>query len=159
MNARELFRHTSVFDKSRGAVLNLADVIASAGRNAAGFRGDDTDYITPAGEARVLEITVSPVYAANAELLGSACLIDDDTQIAHLRRDQKLHGEISAEMALSLRNSVALISEYARNLAGNRDTAKSEQIANDIGCEAEHLQRTIGGFLLSAPGKAVSGVS
>jgi PAS domain-containing protein len=159
MNARELFRHTSVFDKSRGAVLNLADVIASAGRNAAGFRGDDTDYTTPAGEARVLEITVSPVYAANAELLGSACLIDDDTQIAHLRRDQKLHGEISAEMALSLRNSVALISEYARNLAGNRDTAKSEQIANDIGCEAEHLQRTIGGFLLSAPGKAVSGVS
>lgn len=159
MNASDLFRETTVFDKSHGAVLNLGDVIRSAGRNAAGFHGEDTDYKTPAGESRVLEITVSPVYAANAELLGSACLINDDTQIAQMQRDQRLHGEMSAEMALELRSSVALISEYARRLGGLHDGSKSEQVANDISSEAEHLQRTIGGFLSGARTKTASGAS
>jgi signal transduction histidine kinase len=105
----------------------------------------------------VLEVTVSPVYAANAELLGSACLINDDTQITQMRRDRKLHGEMSAEMALELRSSVALISEYARSLANDRDLVRSEQVANDISSEAEHLQRTIGGFLAGSRGAAASG--
>ncbi len=154
MNAHEVFRETTVLDKSRRAVLNLADLVASTARNASGFHGDDTDYTTPAGEARVLEITVSPVYAANAELLGAACLINDHTQIAHMQRDQKLHGEMSAEMALELRSSVGLISDYAKNLAAARDVSKTQQLARDIGSEAEHLQRTIGGFLAGATAKA-----
>ena len=146
MSAKELFRETHV-QVSRRSLVKLSDALASTLKDAVGFREEEADYLTPTGEARVLDITVSPVYAANGELLGAACLLSDRTDIARMRREQVMHGEISAEMALQLRNSVSLISEYAETMAASGDGRQTQQLAKDIRSEAEHLQQTIGGFL------------
>jgi PAS domain-containing protein len=146
MSAKELFRETHV-QISRRSLVKLSEALASTLKEAVGFREEEADYLTPAGEARVLDVTVSPVYAANGELLGAACLFNDRTDISRMRREQVMHGEISAEMALQLRNSVSLISEYAETMAASGDARQTQQLAKDIRSEAEHLQLTIGGFL------------
>jgi hypothetical protein len=112
----------------------------------------EADYVTPAGEQRIFEITISPVYTPSGETLGAACLIADKTEFALIQRLHELRGEMSAEMALALRNSVATISSYAQQLAVSRDPTMVRQLAVDIVSEAADLDHTIGGFL--AGGKA-----
>lgn len=156
MSAKELFRETHV-QVSRRSLVKLSDALASTLKEAVGFHEEEADYLTPTGEARVLDVTVSPVYAADGVLLGAACLLNDRTDLARMRREQVMHGEISNEMALQLRNSVSLISEYAETMAGIADARQSQQLAKDIRSEAEHLQQTIGGFLTGRKTFAASG--
>ncbi|HZR55893.1 MAG TPA: PAS domain-containing protein [Terriglobales bacterium] len=104
-------------------------------------------YVTPAGEQRFLEVTMTPVHAPDRNILGAACLINDKTEMALIRRHQELRGEISAEMALELRQSLNNISSYAKQLADGQNQALAKQIAADIASEASHLDHTIGGFL------------
>ena len=117
----------------------------------------ESDYLTPAGEQRILEITVSPVYNPSGETLGAACLITDKTEFALIQRLQELRGEMSGEMALALRNSVATISSYAQQLAVSRDPALVRQLAVDIVSEAADLDHTIGGFLTGARAAKAAG--
>ncbi|MBV9481541.1 MAG: PAS domain-containing protein [Acidobacteria bacterium] len=156
MNAQELFRNTALSTASSGVSIKVADAVASSVKDASRFRDEETAYLTPNNQQRVLDITVSPVYAGNGELLGAACLVDDRTDVARMRQERQLQGEISAEMALQLRNSIALISEYARSMTRSRDPGQCERLANDIRAEAEHIERTIGGFLAGADHSPVS---
>jgi signal transduction histidine kinase len=110
-------------------------------------RDAKAEYKTPAGTKRVIAITVSPVPAVDGSLLGVACLINDLSELEGIRRQQELQGEISAEMALQLRTSLATISGYAQQLANNRDAELAKQLASDIAHEAAQLDRSIGGFL------------
>jgi len=105
------------------------------------------EYRTPSGEERALEITLTPIPAADGEILGTACLINDQTPLAQIRKQMELRGEMSAEMALELRNSLTTISGYAQQLAASRDAELARQLASDIAAESAHLDRTIGGFL------------
>ena len=105
------------------------------------------EYETPAGKRRFIDVTISPVQATDGELLGVACLINDLSALQQIRRQQQLHGEISAEMALQLRTSLATISGYAQQLAKSRDPETAMQLAGDIAHEAAQLDRSIGGFL------------
>ena len=127
-----------------------AGAIRATLRDRIAVRRLQVEYMTPAMEQRVLEITVSPVPDADGSLLGAACLVTDVTTIAQIRRNQDLHGEISAEMALTLRGSLLTISGYAHQLAQNPDSKMSQQLAADIAAEATQLNRTIGGFLAEA---------
>ena len=74
-------------------------------------------------------------------MLGVACLINDFSELEGIRRQQELHGEISAEMALQLRTSLTTIAGYAQQLADNRDPELAKQLATDIAYEAAHLDR------------------
>ena len=85
-----------------------------------------------------------------ALLSGRCLLINDRTEVTEIRRQQELRGEMSAEMALGLRNSLTTIAGYAQQLAASRDPELARQLAADIAAEAAHLDRTIGGFLASA---------
>jgi len=116
----------------------------------------ETEYLTPAGERRVIEVVASRIPAADGLALGVACLINDQTAIAEIRRQIELRGEISAEMALALRNSLITISGYAQQLAKNGDPDLAKQLAEDIATEARHLDRTIGGFLVGKNGKTAA---
>jgi hypothetical protein len=120
-------------------------------------RSVESDYLTPAGEQRILEITVSPVNTPTGETLGAACLITDKTEFALIQRLQELRGEMSGEMALALRNSVATISSYAQQLAVSRDPVQVRQLAVDIVAEAADLDHTIGGFLTGARAAKAAG--
>jgi PAS domain-containing protein len=151
MSVAELFRDARL-SLPPGSQETLAAAVQASLRTQGSSRRVDADYITPAGEQRVLEITVSPVYAPTGETLGAACLITDKTEFALIQRLQDLRGEMSAEMALALRNSVATISSYAQQLAVSGDPTLVRQLAVDIVSEAADLDHTIGGFL--AGGKA-----
>ena len=107
------------------------------------------EYTSPAGESRVLDITLTAVRAPDGNVLGTACLINDQTEVARIRRQQELRGEMSSEMALVLHNSLNAISGYARqlNLDNNNDPQSAGKVAGDILEEAAHLESTIGGFL------------
>jgi PAS domain-containing protein len=110
-------------------------------------RQAQAEYETPAGNRRFIDVTISPVQSTDGELLGVACLISDLSAAEQIRRQQELHGEISAEMALQLRTSLATISGYAQQLANSRDPELARQLAGDIAHEAAQLDRSIGGFL------------
>jgi len=125
----------------------LADEVDVVLHGGSKRRQVEAEYETPGGEHRFLAVTVSPVPAANGDLLGAACLINDLSELESIRRQQERHGEISAEMALQLRSSLTTIAGYAQQLANNRDPELAGQLAADIAEEALRLDRTIGGFL------------
>jgi len=152
MNADEIFRaatlHTSAVQENNSRT--LAEAVRSTLRDRLPLCQIESEYVTPGGEERVLDVTVSPVTAADGSSLGAACLISDQTQIAELQRQQDARGEVSAEMALELRNSLTTITGYAQQLAQNCDPDVARQLTADIIEESVRLDRTIGGFLASA---------
>jgi len=120
------------------------------------------EYCTPSGSTRFLAVTVSPVLATDGNMLGAACLVNDLSALESMRRQQQLRGELSAEMALQLRASLAMISGFAQQLSNSRDAELSRQLAADIAEQAAHLDRSLGSFLMERPasqGVAAGGTS
>jgi len=150
LSFKEIFREARFSTAWSGET--LAHAVQSSLRTASASRTAEADYVTPGGEQRILEFTISPVFTPSGETLGSACLFTDKTEFASIQRQQELRGEMSGEMALALRNSLATISSYAQQLAVSRDLTSVRQLAVDIVSEAADLDRRIGGFL--AGGKA-----
>jgi signal transduction histidine kinase len=74
-------------------------------------------------------------------------LIADQTELARVRQQQAMRGEMSAEMALELRNSLATIADCANRLSAAPDEQSLQRLASDIAAETAHLNHTIGGFL------------
>jgi PAS domain S-box-containing protein len=140
----DIFREAA---PSGNAGITLAQAIQNHLQEKGASQRLEVAYMTPSGEARVLEVAVTSVQSAAGEPLGAACLIHDQTELARIRRIQTLQGEISAEMALQLRSSLSTISDCARRLAALDDPQAIQQLASDIASEAAHLNHTIGGFL------------
>ncbi len=100
-------------------------------REATPFQRVEADYVTPAGEKRVLGVGASAVRARNGDILGVSCLIADLTHITELSRQMRLQenlaslGEMSAGIAHEFKNSLATISGYAQMLA--KESGESNQ--------------------------------
>jgi nitrogen fixation/metabolism regulation signal transduction histidine kinase len=146
MSVGDIFRDAAAIPKFE-TTPSAAIILEQSLRENSPFRQLDVRYTTPSGEDRVLNITATSIKAASGDLLGAACLINDQTEIAEIRRQQELRGEISGEMALELRNSLTTIADCARRLAESNREDADKQLAADIASEAEHLQKNIGGFL------------
>jgi len=163
MSVSEIFRDARLSSRlSLGSQETLAAAVQASlrepGLRTPGLsRSVGADYITPAGDQRILEITISPVPTPSGETLGAACLITDKTEFATIQRLQELRGEMSAEMALALRNSLATISSYAQQVAVSSDPTLVRQLAVDIVSEAADLDHTIGGFLAGAKAAKAAG--
>lgn len=155
MDAEEIFRNAT---PDMGAQ-NLAASVKTTLMDGTPLRKTETEYMTPAGERRVIEVTASRVPAPDGSTLGTACLINDQTALADIRRQIALRGELSAEMALALRTSLVTISGYAQQLAKNRDPDLAQQLAADIAAEAKHLDHSIGGFLAEKQGRSATASS
>ena len=164
MGADDIFRgalvnsgHSMLTGDSDGSISNgsepvcLADEIRSVLQEHSKRRQVEAEYETPAGEKRSIAVTISAIPSPDQSLLGVACLINDLSELERIRRHQELQGEISAEMALQLRTSLATISGYAQQLANSRDPEMTMQLASDIAHEASQLNRSIGGFLTAQP--------
>lgn len=151
MSAADIFRGAGDGSATVGSggdgMAPIAGEVHSVLREGSARRQVEADYITPGGDKRRIAVTVSPVPGADGALLGAACLINDLSEFERIRRQQELHGEISAEMALALRTSLTTISGYAQQLASNRDPELAQQLAGDIAEEAKRLEHSIGGFL------------
>jgi PAS domain-containing protein len=156
MSADDIFRNAMVSSPNSPAFYSdglaelpgrLAEEVHAVLREGSKRRQLEADYATPAGQEIHIAVTVSAVPAVDGSLLGAACLISDRSEFEQIRRQQELHGEISAEMALQLRTSLTTIAGYAQQLARNRDPDLAPQLAADIAGEAASLDRRIGGFL------------
>jgi nitrogen fixation/metabolism regulation signal transduction histidine kinase len=156
MRAAELFRDASIRPRDGAAYpgVTVADALAPALSGEAMVRSLELSYMTPAAEPRVFEMTAAPVLTPEAAHMGAAVVISDRTEFSRLRHEQEKHHEVSAEMALSLRNSLTTISGYAQQLAQSRDAELARQLADDIATEASRLDRTIGSFLAGAKSAA-----
>jgi signal transduction histidine kinase len=153
MRASELFRTASLCGDTR---VTVEEAIAPAVHGESVVRGLLLDYTSPEGAHRVLELTVSPVLAEDASLMGTTFVLTDRTELAQIRQDQETRREVSAEMALGLRTSLTTISGYAQQLARSRDAEFARQLADDIAREAAQLDRTIGSFLAGAKAATTS---
>jgi nitrogen-specific signal transduction histidine kinase len=152
MSVADIFRGAAVCTpdpSSSDAPGRLTEEVNAVLREGSQCRQIEADYTTPTGQTRRIAVTVSPVPAVDGSLLGAACLISDRSEFERIRHQQQLHGEISAEMALELRTSLATISGYAQQLARSRDPEMAPELAADIAAEAARLDRHIGGFLVS----------
>jgi PAS domain-containing protein len=156
MSAEDIFRTAAVRSADSFAVYadgmgntlgRLSEEVNAVLREGSKCRQLEADYATPAGRKVRIAVTISRVPAVDGSLLGAACLISDRSEFERIRHQQQLHGEISAEMALELRTSLATIAGYAQQLARNRDPELASQLAADIASEASRLDRHIGGFL------------
>ena len=156
MSVEDIFRDAEICSTGASTVTaagagdtpgSLSEEINAVLREGSKCRQLEADYATPAGRTIRIAVTVSPVPAVDGGLLGAACLISDRSEFERIRHQQELHGEISAEMALELRTSLATIAGYAQQLARNRDPEMAPQLAADIASEASRLDRHIGGFL------------
>jgi two-component system, NtrC family, sensor histidine kinase PilS len=149
MSAEEIFRNALVCSSvsDAGTPTPLAEEVNTVLREDSKPRQVEADYTSPSGEKLRMAVTISPVPAIDGGLLGVACLISDRSEFERLRHEEELHSEVSAEMALELRTSLATISGYAQQLAKNRDPELARQLAEDIAGEAARLDRHIGGFL------------
>jgi len=157
MNADQVFRGASLVEPRQNGPASLGEAIQGALRERTSLKRAEVYYVTPAGAPRAIEVTISGVKASEGGVLGVACLFEDQSEAASLRRQMELRGELSAEMALSLRNSLVTISGYAQQLARNRDPELAQQLASDIANEASQLDRTIGGFLAGSRSAQAAG--
>jgi len=154
MRAGELFRTATL--RESGGASNVEEAVAAAVRGESVVRGLVLDYVDPGGIRRVLDLTVSPVLAEDASLMGTTFVLTDRTEISRIRHDQEMREEVSAEMALGLRSSLTTIAGYAQQLAHSRDAGLARQLADDIAKEAAQLDRTIGSFLAGAKAATTS---
>jgi PAS domain-containing protein len=151
MNAAELFRFATIRPESNGAAgTSIEEALAPALAGQSAVRGLVIEYANPEGGSRVLDLSASPVLAEDARLLGITFLINDKTEIERIRQEGQMHQEISSEMALGLRNSLATIAGYAQQLAQSQDPELTRQLADDIANEAARLDRTTVRFLAGA---------
>jgi PAS domain-containing protein len=156
MTSGDIFRDAALVE-AFDSYTNAADAIQASLREKTASWMLQLQYVTPAGEQRFLEVVLTPVRAPDRNMLGTACLINDKTEMALIRRHHELRGEISAEMALELRQSLSNISTYAKQLAEGQSATLAKQIVADIASEASHLDHTIGGFLAGTKaGKAAA---
>jgi nitrogen-specific signal transduction histidine kinase len=145
MTVAEIFRKARLI--STGEAGSLASFVRDAVARQTNAEKSRARYFSPDGEHRILDVTVTCVRSQSGEVLGAACLISDETEVARLHSQRQWHGELSSEMALALRTSLATISGYAHHMAAASEIETARQFAADIVSEAEVLDQTIGGFL------------
>ena len=145
----DMFRLATLRPEPDGSssTLSVEQALAPALAGKSVVRGLVVNYFTREGENQVLEVTASPVLAEDASIMGTTLVLTDKTDIERIRHDQKLHREISSELALGLRDSLTTIAGYAQQLACSRDAELARQLADGIAHEAAQLDRTIGSFL------------
>ncbi len=131
----------------------LLKAIASCLKDGALFRRVEADYTTPAGEPRVLGITLSPVRNYGGDTVAAVALLSDLTEITHLAQQMRLResmaalGEMSAGIAHEFKNSLATISGYAQMLRREASAGTEREFAGKIADETTSLARIVNDFL------------
>lgn len=142
MNANDLFRDATVRGGLNSERTPLSEAIAASLKTLSKFHRLEADYLTPSRESRILEITISPVYGANAEILGAACLISDQTEIVRMREGTGT-GSRASELATVFENVLANIVNHAKELHRHSDAESTARISAEIVTEAEHARIAI----------------
>jgi nitrogen fixation/metabolism regulation signal transduction histidine kinase len=145
MSPQELFRDTRAVS-DLGESIRLADAFKRCLHERLRMTVKAA-YMAAGGEQRNLSLILISLAGHSDETLGLACVIADDTAVARLKEAQLLRTEVSAEMALELRTSLAIIRECATRIRSTGDATSTACLANDIAVESDRLEKVVGGFL------------
>lgn len=157
MSLADLFRSAKVSGDAGAPApygANLLEALSPALTGKCTVRGLRFDFAAPDEAHRTLDLTVAPVLAEDARLLGTTFLITDKTEIANFKQDEEARCELAGEMALAVRTSVTTICGYAQQMAENPDPKWTSQLAADISSEAAQIDDALGNFLAEAKGAA-----
>lgn len=125
------------------------------------YQREELEHRTPAGEARQLGVTISPIYSgqaaaakpAKARPTGALCLLSDLTELTALQRRIRLQesmaalGEMSAGIAHEFKNSLAVISGYAQLIGKELPSGELAESADRIIKETRALTHVVTEFL------------
>jgi PAS domain S-box-containing protein len=151
LHARDIFRGATAIRPAMEQS-SLPQILERAASKREAVHRLEVDYATPAGEARVLGITISPVQDRKGSLLGTACLISDLTEMSNMAQQVRLQdnmaslGEMSAGIAHEFKNSLATISGYSQMLAAD-SAEETREFAQKIALETSNLTRIVTDFL------------
>jgi len=151
LHARDIFRGATAI-RPAAQETSLPQILDRAARTREAVHRLEVDYTTPAGEARVLGITISPVQDRGGALLGTACLVSDLTEMSNMAQQVRLQdnmaslGEMSAGIAHEFKNSLATISGYSQMLASDPNQ-ETREFAQKISAETANLTRIVTDFL------------
>jgi nitrogen-specific signal transduction histidine kinase len=144
MSISELFRDATA---TTGAGSKLTSAFEAAIQRKSRVNHFAARYVAPGDNQRTLNFTLIPIDDASGAMLGLAAAISDDSAITELRDAQLVHAELSAEMALELRSSLAAIRDWAQRMS-TTGSATNQELAADVTAETERVNRVVGGFLL-----------
>ena len=151
LHARDIFRGATAI-RPNSQETSLVQILDRAAKTREAVHRLEVDYSTPAGEARVLGITISPVQDRGGALLGTACLVSDLTEMSNMAQQVRLQdnmaslGEMSAGIAHEFKNSLATISGYSQMLASDPNQ-ETREFAQKIALETNNLTRIVTDFL------------
>lgn len=149
-----------------GADSALAQMLTACLRDGQTFQRDEVPHTTPAGEARKLGVTISPIYRslrntiaagpmapAEPKLTGALCLMSDLTELALLQKQMRWKenlaalGEMSAGVAHEFKNALATISGYAQMIHNEAPEGETGECAGKIIEQTRSLTHVVTEFL------------
>jgi two-component system, NtrC family, sensor histidine kinase HydH len=141
------------YSEALGASSGMTRLIGECLSNGTIFRREEVDHIPPAGDARHLGVTISPIRRGEGEISGAICLLTDLTELAALQQRMRLKenlaalGELSAGIAHEFKNALATISGYAQMIEPDTSSAETLDYAGRILEQTRNITHVVAEFL------------
>jgi nitrogen-specific signal transduction histidine kinase len=117
------------------------------------FRREQVNHLAPAGKARRLGVTISPIRRRDDKVRGAICLLSDLTELAALQQQVELKkhlaalGELSAGIAHEFKNALATISGYAQMIRAEAGEGEVADYAERILEQTRNITHVVTEFL------------
>jgi len=116
------------------------------------YQREEVEHETPAGDARHLGVTISPIRRAEGKISGVICLLTDLTELAALQQRMQFKenlaalGELSAGIAHEFKNALATISGYAQMIPES-SASEAADYAKKILEQSRNITHVVAEFL------------
>ena len=140
------------YSEALGAESRLTGLISECLGTGKIFRREEVEHVPPAGDARHLGVTISPIRRGEGNISGVICLLSDLTELAALQQRMQLKenlaalGELSAGIAHEFKNALATISGYAQMIP-EASAVEATDYAQRILEQARNITHVVAEFL------------
>src|SRR5467141_2876246 len=141
------------YSEALGASTDLSKLIEECLSSGRIFRREEVEHLPPAGDARHLGVTISPIRRGEGKISGAICLLTDLTELAALQQRIQLKenlaalGELSAGIAHEFKNALATISGYAQMIEPETSAAEVLDYAGRILEQTRNITHVVAEFL------------
>jgi len=141
------------YSEALGASSGMTRLIGECLSNGTIFRREELEHVPPAGDARHLGVTISPIRRGEGKISGAICLLSDLTELAALQQRMQLKenlaalGELSAGIAHEFKNALATISGYAQMIQSESSETEALDYAARILEQTRNITHVVAEFL------------
>jgi len=141
------------YSEALGASSGMTRLIGECLSNGKIFRREEVEHVPPAGNARHLGVTISPIRRGEGKISGAICLLSDLTELAALQQRMQLKenlaalGELSAGIAHEFKNALATISGYAQMIQSESTETEALDYAARILEQTRNITHVVAEFL------------